>query len=135
MATVVPRVLEESAGRASVTARGRLDVLDPGQGAPGPCEAAEEMASKLDGVQRAELFQKSLGRERPAGVEGDSEQVEPRFALGVAHLFERRRELDRELGTRAPGCSSERDEERKGTAGGDVDRYRILGSLSDRHRT
>ena len=109
MPSVVARLREESRDCGGVTACRRLDVVDACERAPRPRVAAEEVAPELDGIHRLDGLDETLRGERCAGVERDSEKVEPRLAFAVAHVRERSSELVRLVATRAGG-SGERDE-------------------------
>ena len=88
MPAVVARVREQPGRRGAVTSRGGLDVVDPGERAPGPRVAPEKVAPQLDRFQRIDRAQQLVGRPG-VGVERDAEEVQPRLSLRVPYTLQR----------------------------------------------
>ena len=131
--TVVARVREQPSRRGAVASRGGLDVVDPGERAPGPCVVA-----RGDGVaprrapasRRHAAARRPSGRPRRAGCRGGSATPRPR-----CHRRARAPRRDRcELVARSAAGGGEREKELERRPSLDLDR-RQRCALSDRHRT
>ena len=76
------------AGRP-IASRSRVDRVGPGERAPGPGIAAEQVATDVHGIHLLDGIAETGRVVRRPEVERDAEEVEPGLACGVADGVER----------------------------------------------